>query len=145
MDDAKVQPQPAPDAAQLLDVLVGGRRELRPLPAIATQIIRMAEDDRFSAQELGRTVSMDQALTLTVLRIANSAFYGLPRRITTLRESVVLLGFREVKALAVAACLMAGGGVPAVLGCQRFGLNSGPVRLLARSPGGGHGGTYGNG
>ncbi len=128
-----VQPQTEPDAAQPFDELVDEIQELRPLPAIATQIIRMAEDDRFSAQELGRTVSMDQALTLTVLRIANSAFYGLPRRITTLRESVVLLGFREVKALAVAACLMDGGEVPAFMDYQRFWLNSVTVGLLAET------------
>ena len=128
-----VQPQPEPDSEQPFEQLVDEIEELRPLPLIATRIIRMAEDDRFSAQELGRTVSMDQALTLTVLRLANSAFYGLPRRITTLRDSVVLLGFREVKALAVAACLMDGGEMPAFMDYVRFWLNSVTIGLLAET------------
>ena len=128
-----VQPLPEPESGQPLDEIIDEMQELRPLPVIATRIISMAEDDRFSAQELGRTVSMDQALTMTVLRIANSAFYGLPRRITTLRESVVLLGFREVKALAVAACLMDGGEMPAFMDYARFWLNSVTIGLLAET------------
>ena len=128
-----VQAQPEANPGQPFEALVDEIQELRPLPVIATRIMRMAEDDRFSAQELGRTVSMDQALTLTVLRLANSAFYGLPRRITTLRESVVLLGFREVKALAVAACLMDGGEMPAFMDYVPFWLNSVTVGLLAEA------------
>jgi len=38
-----------------------------------------------------------------VLKLANSAFYGLPRRVSTLSEAVVILGFRTIKNLAIAA------------------------------------------
>ena len=81
-------------------------QELQPLPAVALRLISMAEDVRFSAQDLAEAVRMDQALTLKVLRLSNSAFYGLPRRITSIREAVVLLGFREVRALALSACVI---------------------------------------
>ncbi len=131
VDEAMVQPLPVPDSGQSFEYLVDEIQELRPLPDIAAQIIRMAEDDQFSAQELGRTVSIDQALTLTVLRLANSAFYGLPRRITTLRDAVVLLGFREVKTLAVAACLMDSAEMPEFMDYARFWLNSVTIGMLA--------------
>lgn len=81
-------------------------QELQPLPAVALRLIAMAEDGRFSAQDLAETVRVDQALTLKVLRLSNSAFYGLPRRITSIREAIVLLGFREVRALALSACVI---------------------------------------
>lgn len=90
------------DFQQLLEQV----QELQPLPAVALRLIAMADDGRFSAENLADTVRVDPALTLRVLRLANSPFFGLPRRITSLREGVVLLGFREVRALALSACVL---------------------------------------
>lgn len=81
-------------------------RELCPLPAVALRLIAMSEDNRFSAQDLAETIRADQALTLKVLRLANSPAFGLPRRITSIREAIVLLGFREVRTTALAACVL---------------------------------------
>jgi HD-like signal output (HDOD) protein len=89
-----------------LDHLLRTVKELRPLPALAVRLIAMAEDTRFSAQDLAAAIRMDQALTLRILRLANSPTFGLPRRITTLREAIVLLGFREVRSLALAVCVI---------------------------------------
>lgn len=89
-----------------LDALVDRVYELTPLPAIAMQVMRVAEDDRFSAYDLAAVISADQALTAKLLRLANSAYYGFSRRISTVRDAVVLLGFREVKSAATAAALV---------------------------------------
>ncbi len=80
--------------------------ELRPLPAAAMQILRITEHDRFSAHELASTISSDQALTAKLLRLANSAYYGFPRTIGTVRDAVVLLGFRTVRATTLASCVI---------------------------------------
>jgi HD-like signal output (HDOD) protein len=50
-----------------------------------------------------------------MLRLANSAYYGFPRRITTVRDAVVLLGFRAVRSATVATCL-----VDALPGCNHL-------------------------
>jgi HD-like signal output (HDOD) protein len=98
--------QPTPEQQDDFDQLIREVKELRPLPAIALRLIAMAEDSRFSAQDLAGTIRTDQALTLKILRLANSPAFGLPRRITSMREAIVLLGFREVRALALAACVV---------------------------------------
>lgn len=98
-------PRTAEQEADLLQLLEQVQ-ELQPLPAIALRLISMADDGRFSAENLADTVRVDPALTLRVLRLANSPFFGLPRRITSLREGVVLLGFREVRSLALSACVL---------------------------------------
>ena len=41
-----------------------------------------------------------------MLRLANSAYYGYPRKITTVRDAVVLLGFRAVRSAALASCVI---------------------------------------
>ncbi|MBT5774435.1 MAG: HDOD domain-containing protein [Dehalococcoidia bacterium] len=80
--------------------------ELSPLPAAAMAILRITEHDRFSAHELASTISSDQALTAKLLRLANSAYYGFPRTIGTVRDAVVLLGFRTVRATTLASSVI---------------------------------------
>ncbi len=89
-----------------VDTLADRVNDLQPLPEVATRVMQLAESTEFSAGDLAAVVSSDQALTAKLLRLANSAYYGFSRRIATVRDAVVLLGFREVRALAMAASVM---------------------------------------
>ncbi|MDA0351213.1 MAG: HDOD domain-containing protein [Chloroflexi bacterium] len=89
-----------------LDELIEQIAELHPLPAVATSILRLTEHDRFSAHELASAITADQALTAKLLRLANSAYYGFPRTIGTVRDAVVLLGFRTVRSTTLASCVI---------------------------------------
>ena len=66
----------------------------------------MAEDDRTSALDLAQVLSTDQALTAKLIRISNSAYYGFARRVSTVREAVLVLGFKQVRQMAVGASVM---------------------------------------
>jgi HD-like signal output (HDOD) protein len=116
---------------RVFDLLLGEVEELSPLPRIAARIVQMSEDSRFSAQDLATTITTDQALTLKILRLANSAFYGLPKRISSVRESIVLLGFREVRASALAACVIDAAEPTTHLDYQLFWLNSTIIAMLS--------------
>ncbi len=94
------------NAESALDELLSEISELRPLPAVAARAIGLAESDQFSAHELAQAISADQALSSKMLRLANSAYYGFPRRITTVRDAVILLGFRAVRSATLAACVI---------------------------------------
>ncbi len=89
-----------------LDEVVAGVAELRPLPAVAFRVLELSDDAKFSAHELASLIASDQALTTKILRLANSPFYGFARRITTVRDAVVLLGFRAVRQSTLAACVV---------------------------------------
>lgn len=89
-----------------IDELLVEVMELAPLPAVAGRIMDLGSDQRFSAHELASVIASDQALTTRLLRLANSAYYGAPRRIGTVRDAVVLLGFRAVQQVALASCMM---------------------------------------
>ncbi|MFB6355758.1 MAG: HDOD domain-containing protein [bacterium] len=77
--------------------------DLPTLPAVVTRIIGMVEDPSTSAEDLNKVISQDPSLTAKVLKLVNSAFYGFSRRISTVTEAVVILGFNTVKSLAVSA------------------------------------------
>ena len=76
---------------------------LPTLPAVLARILSTAADPGASALDLARHISADPALTATLLRIVNSAFYGFKRRIDKITEAIVILGFTEVRNLALAA------------------------------------------
>ena len=75
------------------------------LPPVAIRLLEVGEFERFSAHELSQAIASDVSLTAHVLRLANSGFYGFPRRIATARDAVVFLGFRAVRSAALACCL----------------------------------------
>ena len=128
---------PVVDSNPELDLLVNEIAELRPLPAVALRVLELAEGDRFSAHELAQTVSADQALTAKILRLSNSAYYGFPRRITTVRDAVVLLGFRAVRSATLASCVietLPGGQVLDAVEAWRFSVTVGMLaEVLSRA------------
>jgi HD-like signal output (HDOD) protein len=73
--------------------------DLPPLPAVVSKILQTVNDPNSSAEELNRLISMDQGLASKILRIVNSAYYGFPKRISTLTHAVVILGYNTVRNL----------------------------------------------
>ncbi|QTA37829.1 HDOD domain-containing protein [Thermosipho ferrireducens] len=65
------------------------------------QIINIASNPEASVKDIERAISLDAALSAKVLRLVNSAYYGLPRKITKLSEAVMILGFKTVRNLAL--------------------------------------------
>ncbi len=81
-------------------------------PAAAEQVLRIVSNPRTGAADVARVVETDPALAARVMRLANSSFYGSPRRVSSTRHATVMLGFDTVRALAVsAACSLLDGRV----------------------------------
>ncbi len=95
-----------PTGYPTLDELVAEVTDLRPMPATGTRVLELTDGDQFSAQDLSQTLAADQAITAKLLRLANSAYYSYPRRISTVRDAVVLLGFRTVRSATLASCVI---------------------------------------
>lgn len=89
--------------ALTLEQLVESVQELPPLSQTAMKVLKMTEDASTSARDIGATIAADLALTTQLLKIANSAYYGMPRRISTVSDAVIILGMRALCSLAIAA------------------------------------------
>jgi HD-like signal output (HDOD) protein len=96
-----------------LDTILQRVKDLPPLPAVINEVRRVLEEDEGTAKDLARVVLGDPALAAKILRLANSPFYGMSHRISTIQHAVVVLGFRTtglmVQALAVQGQLMSHG------------------------------------
>jgi putative nucleotidyltransferase with HDIG domain len=75
------------------------------LPTVAMKALELINDDGTSIDELEKIISRDQSFSSRLLRIANSPYYGMNRRIDTISSGVMLIGFNTMKSLVVAASL----------------------------------------
>ena len=92
--------------AKDIEALLDSIDELPPLPAVAAKVMSMVENEKVSAADLGQVLETDQALTAKLIKISNSAYYGFARQVSTVRDAGTLLGFRQVREVAVATSLM---------------------------------------
>jgi putative nucleotidyltransferase with HDIG domain len=86
-----------------LEDIVKRTTDLPTIPAAALAVMREAESSTSTASTVANHIAQDHALTARVLRLANSAYYGLSRQVDDLQEAVVVLGMRSVRNLAIVA------------------------------------------
>jgi HD-like signal output (HDOD) protein len=77
--------------------------DIPALPGVLIRVWDLAEREETSADDLGRAMSTDAGLTGSVLRLANSAYFGFPGKVSTVTQAIVILGFETVKWLAMGA------------------------------------------
>jgi HD-like signal output (HDOD) protein len=80
--------------------------QLPALPMVATEVVEMVDNPKTSASQLGRVISTDQALAAKVLKIANSPFYGFPKKISTIDFAIIVLGFDALKEIVISISLV---------------------------------------
>lgn len=81
---------------------INARLEAFPaLPAIVSRIMAVVANPESSANDLMQVVLPDQSMCTAILKVANSAFFGIPREVSTIERAVVVLGFEEVKNIVI--------------------------------------------
>ena len=69
---------------------------LTPIPAIATQILAKSDDPDSSMSEIADLIVDDPALTANLLKICNSAYFGLPRKVESVKDAVTWIGLDQI-------------------------------------------------
>jgi HD-like signal output (HDOD) protein len=94
--------------AQEIDRLAGKADSLPTVTGIALRLLQAVQKKEPNITEIGKILSNDAALTVKVLKLVNSSFYGLSSRITTVDHAIKLLGLNAVKNLALSFSLITG-------------------------------------
>lgn len=84
----------------LVDVLIEELERLPAQPSVAVRTVWVADQPNSSAKDLAAALTADPSLTARVLRLANSAYYGLSRRVADVAFAVTVVGFPTVRAMA---------------------------------------------
>ncbi|MDP1704729.1 MAG: HDOD domain-containing protein [Sulfurimicrobium sp.] len=83
--------------------ILNNLHQLPSIPAVVQELIVSFDNPDLDSQHLAGKIGQDQALSAKVLRVANSAFYGLPRQVGSIQEAVTVLGFSAVRSLVLSA------------------------------------------
>jgi HD-like signal output (HDOD) protein/ActR/RegA family two-component response regulator len=92
--------------------LLGGVESLPKPPQIYEEMLAISTDPECSLADVVAVIERDLATSAEVLRLVNSAFFGLPSEVNTISRAVSLLGLETIQALAVAGAVFAAGGPP---------------------------------
>lgn len=107
--------RPAPDAPRIGD-LVCGVSALASLPGACHRVMEIADDMRASARDMAEVISVDPGLSARLLRLVNSAYYGLPQQVESVAHAVQLIGTNALRNLALATgAINAFKGIPTTL------------------------------
>ena len=79
---------------------------LPSLPAIAMQVLELAQRADVDIAEIARLISKDPALSGKILRTVNSSFYGRSQAVSTISHALVILGLQSVKTLVLGFSLV---------------------------------------
>ncbi len=82
---------------QAKSVLNGDIKHLQMIPAAAISLLNLTNDENTTVVDLARIIETEPALAAQLLKLVNSAAYGLPGEITSISRAISLLGFAEVK------------------------------------------------
>ncbi|MDL2355774.1 MAG: HDOD domain-containing protein [Pseudomonadota bacterium] len=82
-------------------------RDLPSLPAVVIELLSTMEQEDVDIHALGARIALDQSLTAKTLRLANSSFYGVQSKVTSIPQAISVLGFRSIRTL-VTACAVTG-------------------------------------
>ncbi len=93
-----------PESPSLASVMESSR--LPTIPAVAIEIVSLVQKPDLSIDLLADSIQRDPALSMRVLKTANSGLYGRPRSVTKVREAVMVMGLRTVKTLALGFSLV---------------------------------------
>ncbi len=76
--------------------------ELPSSPAIVSAVMGLTSNLNADVSEISKVMSTDQSLTAKVLKLSNSSFYGRSKQVSSLQESILILGFFTVRSIVVA-------------------------------------------
>jgi len=95
-----------PDDVITIESLLDKGSELSSLPEVYLRVTQQLEDENSSAKIIGDTVQTDPALSTRILKMVNSAYYGMPNQVSTISQAVQLLGRDRLKQILIGSVLV---------------------------------------
>jgi putative nucleotidyltransferase with HDIG domain len=87
----------ADDKRNQVELFTSRITHIPTIPKVLTQIMAMADDPKVEIEQIADAILKDKVLTARMIRMVNSAFWGIRREIVSIREAIVYLGLEQVK------------------------------------------------
>jgi len=96
---------------------------LKPMPQIAGRIMKIVEDPKSSLGDVAELIMYDPSLTANILKMCNSVFFSLPRKVDSVQEAISMMGLDQI----VDLVLLKGGAENLKKGQDGYGLHEGEL------------------
>jgi HD-like signal output (HDOD) protein len=87
-----------------LEAIIDEIDQLKPVSDIAGKVMSLLDDPDCGLSDLVDIIRFEPALTTNVLKLANSAYFGLPGKIDDAKQAIIYLGMTQVVELVLLAC-----------------------------------------
>ena len=77
------------------------------MSGIAAKVLKVLDDPSSSAGQVEQLLKQDPSLTANLLKLTNSAYFGIPSKIGSVRHAITMMGWKKVTKLVMAACVNA--------------------------------------
>ena len=75
------------------------------MPATAAKLLPLLDNSDSTASEIESIVKYDPGLTANILKLTNSAYFGIPTRVSSVKQAIVLLGWKRLLQLVMTICM----------------------------------------
>ena len=90
-----------------LSAILSKVKSFPTMPGAGAKMLALLEEPDTTISEIEDVLRYDPGLTANVLKLANSAYFGVPSKIGSLKQAVILLGLKRLMQLVVASCVSA--------------------------------------
>lgn len=77
------------------------------MPGAAVKLLALVDDPDVSVDRIEGILRYDPGLTANILKLANSAYFGIPSKVGSVRQAVILLGLKRMIQMVIASCMSA--------------------------------------
>lgn len=85
------------NSKERLERVISKVGDLPAMPEIVAEVLRLTADPKVGMMQVSEAIQRDPAMTAKILRVSNSAYYGMKQYVGTLKLALVILGVREVR------------------------------------------------
>ena len=105
---------------------------LPSIPKIIQELIESFDDPDADIDKISAKIALEPVLTTKLLRVANSAHYGLPRQVSSVQDASIIMGFPAVRTLVMASGMVDSLEMPQALDKRQFWMNAFEVAGCAK-------------
>ncbi len=86
-----------------MDEILASIHQIPPFPQVAIKAMDIISNTQYVVSDLVEVIRLDQSITANILKLCNSAYFGLPRKVSSLKEAVVYLGTIQLRQVLLAS------------------------------------------
>ncbi len=86
-----------------IEEIINIANHIPPFPKVASQVMKILDNPETQAKDLADVILYDSAITANLLKTCNAAYFGLPRKVSSLDEALVTVGHDILKDIIIAS------------------------------------------